>query len=124
MRHADNTPMGKTLRSIYEFAIKRWKEAEGSEKEDRDAKKEAQETLDLAQRLDRHRSLVAETDYRMYQAQSRNTHASILRTSLNQEMASRQTRIYSLPRAEREKQEKWAQSQLKENAGNCVAGFG
>ena len=38
-------------------------------------------------------------------------------------MGSRQTKIESLPPKERAEQEAWAQEQLQQNAGVCVAGF-
>jgi hypothetical protein len=40
------------------------------------------------------------------------------------EMASRQTKIESLSRSDREQQEKWAQSKLSSNTGACLDGFG
>jgi len=39
-------------------------------------------------------------------------------------MAARQTKFNSLAPAEKEKQEKWAQTQLQQNAGKCKVGFG
>ncbi|KAG0648635.1 hypothetical protein D0Z07_5089 [Hyphodiscus hymeniophilus] len=56
-------------------------------------------------------------------AYSATTVQSMLRSTHDIQMASRQTRIDSLPPAERQKQETWAQEQLRRNAGNCVAGF-
>jgi hypothetical protein len=38
-------------------------------------------------------------------------------------MASRQTRIESMPPNERQEQERWAQSQLKQLSGTCPLGF-
>lgn len=49
---------------------------------------------------------------------------TLLVTEYDIGMASRQTKMESLPPQEREKQEKWAQGQLSKNAGSCVMGFG
>ena len=38
-------------------------------------------------------------------------------------MAARQTQIESMAPRERAEQEQWAQAQLAQNAGTCVAGF-
>lgn len=48
---------------------------------------------------------------------------SMLTTEFDREMASRQPRINSLPPDQRKAQEKWAQDQLKQMPGACVAGF-
>jgi hypothetical protein len=48
---------------------------------------------------------------------------SAFKTSYDEKMASRQTRIASLAPKERQEQEAWAQSQLKTNAGACMAGW-
>ena len=56
-------------------------------------------------------------------APSANIGQSLLRTTYDVQMASKQTLIDSLPPVERQKQEKWAQDQLIHNAGSCVAGF-
>lgn len=122
VRRRDNTPVGKTLRSIYESEVKRRKEAEACGKEESESEKMPQEGQDLQQRIDNYRRGRAYRDWR--EAQYRNEHASTFKTPHDREMASRQTRIDTLPRAEREKQEKWAQDQLKMNAGSCVEGFG
>lgn len=96
--------MGKTLKFVYELEIKRRKEAEAREREEHEenaktkeelgAGKNPHEELDFEQHLDVFRSQRAEGDYREAQAQH-------------------------LPRAEREKQEKWAREQLKLNAGTA-----
>lgn len=49
--------------------------------------------------------------------------SSLLRSTHDQGMASQQSRIDSLPPAERQKQEAWAQYQLQQIQGTCVAGF-
>ncbi|TVY44007.1 hypothetical protein LSUB1_G001779 [Lachnellula subtilissima] len=41
----------------------------------------------------------------------------------DQRMASRQTQITTLPPADRQQQEEWAQAQLRTNAGACIAGW-
>ena len=47
--------------------------------------------------------------------------SNTLLTTQDQRMASRQTQINSLPRAERQEQEKWAQAQLKQHK-TCASG--
>ena len=122
VRRADNTPVGKTLRSIYESEAKRRKEAAPWEEEESESKEMPKEGQDLQQRIDTYRRGRAYRDWG--QPEYGNEHGSTLKTPHDREMAARQTRVDTLPRAEREKQETWAQGQLKMNAGSCVEGFG
>jgi hypothetical protein len=46
-----------------------------------------------------------------------------LKSSYDEKMAARQTKITSLAPREREEQEAWAQQQLQHNAGACIAGY-
>jgi hypothetical protein len=48
---------------------------------------------------------------------------SLLRSNHDVKMASRQTRIESLPPSERAAQETWAHEQLKHLDGTCAAGY-
>ena len=50
-------------------------------------------------------------------------HKSTLKGTHDQSMAARQTQYATLSKVEQKKQDEWAQDQLKENAGNCPAGF-
>jgi hypothetical protein len=107
---ADTTPVGSTLRTLYELEIKRRKEQEPEAEAptERETIVKSQHGFELSRREEG--------------PQVVDDHASLLRTQHDQEMAQRQLRIEALSRGEREEQERWAQAQLMLR-GSCHRGF-